>query len=381
MKNHNKIIRIGIDGNEANRENRVGVNAYAYEVMKGLHRMQSEDTLVHYTIFLREEPRTHMPKENAFWKYHVLAGGSLWIVRTLTPYLIRHRHDFNVFWSPNHYTPPVPIVPLVCSVMDVGYLESSGQFAKKDYWQLKLWTAWSLIVSKRILVISESTRKDVKKHYQFVSEKLKTTLLGYDSSLFNTSIKQEQITQVKKKYGLEEYILFMSTLKPSKNIECLLHGWSLVFHEFPKTKLVIAGKKGWLFESIFETVKKLSLTESVIFTDFVLEEDKPGLIAGAKIFVLPSYWEGFGIDVVSAMACGVPVIVSDRGSLPEVVGDAGIIINPDSANTIAEAMKKVLSASQKDYNQMVKDGIFRARQFNWDETARKTQEILISTIR
>jgi glycosyltransferase involved in cell wall biosynthesis len=134
----------------------------------------------------------------------------------------------------------------------------------------------------------------------------------------------------------------MSTLKPSKNVEGLVTAWELVHRKFPHYKLVIAGKKGWLYESIFDVVKAKGLESYIVFTDFVPEDEKPYLIKGAQAFVLPSFWEGFGLDVLSAMAMGVPVVVSDRGSLPEVVGDAGLIVNPDKPESIAQGMIKVL---------------------------------------
>ncbi len=381
MKNTVKPI-IGIDGNEANVENRVGVNTYAYEVLNSIAKLEDDwSTRARVVVYLRSKPLNHMPPETQHFSYKVLHGGGQWILRTLTPHLFMSSTRPRVFWSPSHYIPPVAPMSRVCSIMDLGYLEFSSQFKKYDFWQLKLWSAWSIKNARKVLSISEATRKDIIKHYPGSREKLTTTLLGYDHTIYNTHINPTAIETVKRTYSIgQQYLLFMSTLKPSKNVEGLLRAWARIEKDYPKVTLVIAGKKGWLFEQIFSLTEKLSLEERVVFTDFVRENEKPPLIAGATAFVLPSFWEGFGLDVVSAMACGVPVVISDRGSLPEVAGKAGIVVNPDDDRSIAQGIEKILTASSGEYKERVKMGLHEAKRFNWDNTARETIKVLLSLL-
>lgn len=136
-----------------------------------------------------------------------------------------------------------------------------------------------------------------------------------------------------------------------------------------------------MFDSIFQKVKKLGLEDRVIFTNFVDEADKPALIKGAKLFVLPSFWEGFGLDVLNAMACGVPVVVSDVGSLPEVIGDAGVMVDPKDTESIARGMEEVLLAPVTKYNSMVNKGLTQAKKFSWEKTARETLKIITNVQR
>lgn len=283
----------------------------------------------------------------------------------------------DVFFSPSHYAPPLAPMPRFCSIMDLGYLEFSGQFQKNDFWQLKIWSAISIFVSKAVFAISNSTKKDIVRHYPFARGKVHVTPLAYDRRKFNLDIPDEDVRRIRGRYSIvTDYVLYLGTLKPSKNIEGLIEAFSRIGSKKLKVKLVIAGKKGWMYEPIFEKVKKLNLEDDVIFTDFVDEKDKPALIKGAKVFVLPSFWEGFGLDVLNAMASGVPVVASNVGSLPEVVGDAGILVDPERVDSIAEGIKEVLLAPVAKYNSMVSQGLSQAGKFSWEKTARQTLEVI-----
>src|SRR5258708_2754901 len=346
---------IGIDGNEANLRNRVGVNKYAFEIIWGIYNLlQSEKDLI-IIVYLKDKPLPDMPKENDQFRYKILEGGKVWIVIKLMPYLLTSSEKLDVFFTPSHYVPLFTTIPRVCSIMDLGYLEFSAQFTKYDFWQLKLWTAWSLKVSKAVLTISNATMKDIVRHYPDSKGRVVVTYPGYDEYLTAKPISATAISDVKRKYSIvKDYILYLGTLKPSKNIEGLIKGFHSSKFLNENIKLVIAGKKGWLFENIFRQVKEMGLEDDVIFTDFVDEKDKPALIKGAKVFILPSFWEGFGLDVLTAFALHVPVVASNVGSLPEVVGDAGILVDPNDTEAIAKAIEKTLNMSKNDYDKLVK---------------------------
>ncbi|MFC1625527.1 glycosyltransferase family 4 protein [Patescibacteria group bacterium] len=374
---------IGIDGNEANIKDRVGVNMYAFELLCSISKLQKEwDKKYKLIVYLKNPPLPDMPEQNSNFKYRILPGGGFWIITKLMPDLFLGKARPDIFFSPSHYIPPFAPMPRVCSIMDLGYLKFSGQFRKKDFWQLKLWTAMSIFSSKAVIAISESTRDDIVRHYPFAVRKTHITSLGYDQSKFGKSVSQKEIQKVKKRYSIAyDYILYLGTLKPSKNVEGLIEAYKTLITSHPEILLVIAGKKGWLYDTIFKKVKKLGLEGKVIFTGFVSEKDKPAIIKGAKVFVLPSFWEGFGLDVLSAMACGVPVIVSNVGSLPEVVGNAGYFIDPKSSDDIADKLKKVLTLDKFEYNKVVEKGVSKAQKFSWEETARKTIAIIENVCR
>lgn len=374
-------MNIGIDGNEANVENRVGVNKYAFEIIHGLKIENEKRTNPHNLIvYLKNTPLSDLPKETKNFRYKVLGGGGLWILTKLTPYLFHNPERIEVLFSPSHYVPPLLTIPRVCSIMDLGYLEFTDQFEKKTFWQLKYWTAISIFVSKQVLTISEDAKKDIVRHYPWASKKVNITRLGFESDKFNLKISEDFVRQVKIKYSIVgDYILFLSTLKPSKNVSGLISAYHTLltkkaFKNLPQ--LVVGGKKGWMYNEIFNKVKNLGLEEKIIFTDFIDEEDKPALIFGSKFFVLPSFWEGFGIDILSAYGSSKLAVVSNTGSSPEVAGEAGIYVDPYNIQSIADGMEKVLNMSSVEYNRIVKLGLEQTKKFSWEKCAAKTLDVL-----
>jgi glycosyltransferase involved in cell wall biosynthesis len=372
-----KLLHIGIDGNEANITSKVGVNVYAHRLLVALSKSQNDwKEKYRFTIYLKNLPNKDLPPQNSLWKYKVIPGRGLWIIRKLTPHLIFTKDRPNIFFTPSHYTPPLIPITRICSIMDLGYLMFSEQFKALDYWQLKLWSAYSIMVSKCIISISNATKADIIKHYPKSKDKIHVTPLAYDKDTFNKNISKSKIKKVKDKYANgKEYILFLSTLKPSKNIEGLLKAWSKIHSQFPDYFLVIAGKKGWLYEPIYQKTKDLGLEKRVIFTGFVDEKDKAPLITGAKVFVLPSFWEGFGLDILNAFALKTPVICSFKGSLPEVSGNCALLIDPQKPVQISRAIKKVLTMNKSQYNSMIEKAYKRAQSFDWSRTANQTLEV------
>ena len=141
-------------------------------------------------------------------------------------------------------------------------------------------------------------------------------------------------------------------------------------------KLVIAGKKGWLYEEIFQRVKDLGLKKEVIFTGYVPDKDLPALYKGAKCFVLVSLYEGFGLPALEALSFGVPVVVSKISSLPEVVGNAGVLVDPHDVKDIVKGISEVLNYTEAKRQEMIRRGLKQAKKFSWEKCAKETLEVL-----
>ena len=222
-----------------------------------------------------------------------------------------------------------------------------------------------------ILTDSEATRQDVIGLLHAPPEKVTTVLLAV-SQHFRPAPK-EAVDQLIARYKLPRgYILFVGTFEPRKNLPGLLKAFSLLRSHLPDAPpLVLAGRRGWLYEEVYAQINALGLSEHVTWLEDVPYNDLPALYSAAGALCLPSFYEGFGLTPLEAMACGTPVVVSDRASLPEVVGDAGLLIDPDDPHCIADALQRVIvdTALAADLRQR---GLVRAAIFNWRETARRT---------
>lgn len=223
-----------------------------------------------------------------------------------------------------------------------------------------------------IVTVSQNSRREIAGLMKVPKEKIFVTYNAVDKSIYYPRKDNELI---KRKYGIDTpYILYLGTLEPRKNIPALIRAFLAVSEKFDGLKLVIAGGRGWKSEIIFNLVKELKLEDRVVFTGYVAEEDKPALYSCAEIFVFPSFYEGFGIPPLEAMACGTPVISSNAASLPEVVADAGILVNPCDEEELANEMAGLLYDSGRRGELSIK-GIERSLKFTWEDSARKVLDI------
>jgi len=379
-----QALLIAIDGNEANIENRVGVNQFAFAVLWGIYKSKAKNKKLRvnkFLIFLSGNPRTDLPPETKWWRYEVFGPKRFWTWTGLVKRLYFGKPKPNVLLSLSHYGPGFSPIPFVISIMDLGFLRFPKQFTKKDFFQLKHWTRWSVKKAKKIIAISKFTEKDIIKTYGVGSEKIVVAPLGFqkikDEKLEAKELSKKLKT-VKEKHGIGgNYILYLGTLKPNKNIEGLVDAYHVLYSKLnvSSCKLVIAGKKGWLYQSIFEKVKQLGLENEIIFAGFVPDEEVPILMKGAKLFVMPSFWEGFGIPVLEAMDAGVPVVCSNAASLPEVAGEAALLVNPYNPRDIAEGIRSILT-DQKLRQKLIEKGKEQVKVFSWE----KCSKIILKTL-
>ena len=373
---------IAIDGNEANVRNRVGSNEYAFQILKNIWKTQllSRPRLgITFKVYLKSRPLKDLPEETSWWKYKVLKPKFLWTQWRLPLELIKEKNRIDVFFTPGHYSPRFCPIPLAISIMDLAFLRYPEQFLQKDLWQLKKWTALSVKKANKILAISESTKNDIIKFYDVKPDKIVITYPGINMKNKKQKTKNTY-RKLKNKYKFNDnYFLYIGTLQPRKNLIRLIKAFSSTINHQPSTinHLVIVGKKGWLYDDIFEKVKGLGLEKNVIFTGFISEEEKNSLLQNAFAFILPSLYEGFGFPVLEAMKVSCPVIVSKVSSLPEVAGDACIYINnPKSVDSIYKAMLKMIKLDEDKRKELINKGYQQVKKFSWKKTAEKTLSVL-----
>ena len=363
-------MRIGIDISTLSKQ-AGGINKYILNLVKHLSLIDSKNEYflyAHKKIGL--EPG--LEKANFVMRESKNTHRVLWMQSELPSALKRDK--INVVHSPCYIAPLLSGVPKVLTVHDMTSSLFPGNFTFKHTLIYSTLVPLSIRKAERIITDSESTRNDLVRITKVPAGKITTIHLGVDKEFFPVK-DQEKLRAFREKYSLSgKFILNVGTLEPRKNITRLIQAFGLLKKNNKiEHKLVVAGSKGWLYDEIFDKVNELGLSDDVIFTGFVPDEDLPLLYNCADVFAFPSLYEGFGLPVLEAMACGIPVVASNNSSLTEISGAdaAAVLVDPNSVEAIAEALHKVLSDGSFRQT-LVNKGFQRAKLFNWEDTTRKT---------
>lgn len=368
-------MKVGVDAT-AIPANRAGAGNYIFNLVQALAKIDQDNQYVvfakpeHIAEFSIDQPNFHL------LAVHIVQRRPLRLLweQFVLPELVQ-RYQVEVLHSP-HYTTPIfnssHSVVTVCDMTFFLYPKMHGIMKRVFFQQMMQ------ISSKRadrIIAISESTGKDLLHLLGVTPDKIHTVLLAADDN-FRPIGDCVKVGKICRRYGLQpgEFFLYVGTLEPRKNVPALLHAYKDLLDSGIQERLVIVGKKGWMFENIFATMQILGLENKVIFTGYVPDEDLPYLYNGARLFVYPSLYEGFGLPVLEAMACGTPVVTSNVSSMPEIVGDAGLLVNPHEHSQLAQAIECLIM--DDDLHQSLKErGLERAAQFSWEKTAQETLKI------
>jgi glycosyltransferase involved in cell wall biosynthesis len=261
----------------------------------------------------------------------------------------------------------------VVTIHDVIPLVLPWAFSPKHRWILTTALARIRKQAEVVIVPSTAVAEDVVHYLRVERERITVIPMGC-APRFQPSQEPARVAVIRRRYGLpERYVLFVGTLEPRKNVKTLLQAFAHVIADAPQDglRLVIAGGEGWGREDYLATVAALKMHDYVVFTGFVEDDDLPDLYRGALLFVYPSLYEGFGLPVLEAMACGTPVITSNCTSLPEVAGDAALFVDPTQPEMLAAAISSVMHDGELRQALRAK-GLARARAFSWDAVAEQT---------
>ena len=225
-----------------------------------------------------------------------------------------------------------------------------------------------------LVAVSENTRKDSIRLLDISPSKIFTTPLGV-SKEFSQIHDCDLLEATRQKFHLpEKFILYLGVVEPRKNLPFLLRCYASALEQGLEHQLVIVGRLGWMYQNVFEQVESLALQENVHFAGFIPRQDLPMVYNLADLFVYPSVYEGFGLPVLEAMACGTPVVTSNVSAMPEIVGEAGILLRPNDRAAFTQAMVRLLSGTSERF-ELSKQGITRSAQFTWKRTATDTLEV------
>jgi glycosyltransferase involved in cell wall biosynthesis len=383
-------MRIGIDYTAAVRQG-AGIGRYTRNLVQALLALDAENdyVLLSATGGLGAEPgvaewATSVPWQTAATTRRKVRAVNLPVSDRLLA-VLWHRlrlplwaelacGRLDVFHSPDFTLPPLRAARAVLTVHDLSFIRVPDSAASRLRAYLLQAVPRSVRRADVILADSQSTRSDVIELLRVDPGRVEVLYPGVEERF--QPVPKDALAAVRRRYCLpERFVLSLGTLQPRKNYERLIEAFALLRHEArTEAKLVIVGGLGWMYEGIARRVAELELSDEVLFPGYVSDEDLPALYSLADLFAFPSLYEGFGLPALEAMACGTPVVASNVSSLPEVVGDAALTVDPLDVSALAEAMSRSLNDAGLR-QEMVGRGLARARQFRWPDSAAQLLEV------
>ncbi len=371
-------MKIAIDARST--MNIAGIGRLTFELIRHLGKIDNENE--YYLFFHRNYSKIDEILGSNFKKYIIpFKTGLLFLKLFWHEILIPHHCNklkVDVFHQPDFISARKGSYKKVVTIHDL----STNIFPKTKPLSVRLYyiNYVAKTIKKADIIVADSmnTKKDIIKFYGIKENLIKVVYPGV-MDYFNVIPDKDILDKTREKYKLpEEFILFVGTIEPRKNLVRLLKAFSQVVSQgYKDIYLVISGYKGWLTKQFFTMLDNLKISDKVLLLGYTDEENLPALYNLAKIFVFPSIYEGFGIPPLEAMACGTPVIASNSSSIPEVVGDAAILVDPYNEKILANSILNLLKDTnlQKD---LVDKGLKRARMFSWDKMAREMLQIYTS---
>ncbi len=362
-------MRIGIDA-RIDHYTRGGISNYVKHLLDALAALDADTD--YYVLHSRKDDDPPLPGPNfhpvACWTpcHHRLERWALSVEIA--------RLGLDVLHSPDFIPPAFGYRRSVITIHDLNFLYYPQFLTDESHRYYNEQIEWAVEHTHYILADSYATKSDLVHLLRMPEEKISVVHLAADSAF--RPLPEEKCQPVASRYDLEaDFLLFLGTLEPRKNVPGLLRAYrTLLDGEVTPPPLVLIGGKGWLYDEIFEYVDQLSLHDHLRFLHQVPDEDLPALYNAASVLTTPSFYEGFGLPALEAMACGTPVVVANRASLPEVVGEAGLLVDPEDPDDIAQALTRALTDVALRA-EMREEGLSQAARFSWSRTAQETLNV------
>jgi glycosyltransferase involved in cell wall biosynthesis len=358
-------MTIGIEAERANHPQKTGVEHYAKQLILNLAEIDKTNT---YKLYLRSQPEAWFFKLPKNFSVKVMPFPIFWTQFRLSWEMLFNPVD--ALFIPASALPLIHPKKSFVTIHDIAWKFYPQAFTPFMRWFLDWSTAFACRHAYRIIAVSESTKKDLVKFYSIKPDKISVVHHGYGQRLKINDLRFKSQQSIP-----EKYILFLSTLQPRKNLEGLIEAFKLLKKEDPQLphKLVVVGKPGWKFESILTKINENK--DSVLYLNHVTDAEKWQILKGADALVVPSFYEGFGMQVLEAFEAVVPVAASRTSSLPEVAGDAAIYFDPKNLLEIKTALRTILSDRGLADNLRQK-GTERLKNFSWQKCAFETLNLL-----
>jgi len=317
---------------------------------------------------LRALPRATIPLDVRPFRMGV------WLAHALDVGLERWFPRADIFHATEHLLPRFKNVKTVFTLHDLIFQFFPDYHLPLNRWFLTGAMPHFLRRADAIIAVSECTKRDAIRFYNLPSEKITVIYEAADPALRRVE-DAHTIARVRAEYAQNQpFLLFVSTIEPRKNIRALVDALKILRARGLPHRLLVAGRKGWLYQPTFDHVKQTGMDDAVTFLDFVPDVDLRALYAACEAFVFPSLYEGFGLPPLEAMACGAPVVCANNSSLPEVVGEAALLVDARDPGDIANAVARVISDTNLR-DELRARGFAQARKFSWERAARETLQI------
>lgn len=366
-------MRIGIDASRLAVDKRTGTENYALQIIRGLAQT-SPDSL---TLYFNQPPGLPLLEElqlSRSIEIKSLLFKRLWTHYRLSREMLTQPPD--CLFVPAHVLPLVHPARSVVTLHDLGYLYHPEAHPTKARLYLDISTRWSAIQARKIIAVSQATKTDLVQHYGIAPEKISVIYHGYDKERFQPVANSAVLQAVRQRYGLSSnrFFFYIGTLQPRKNLLRLLEAFERLIKtpEFADVKLLLGGKPGWLSKSILE--KAATMPDKVLLPGYIADTDLPALYSAAAAFVFPSLYEGFGMPVLEALACGCPVVCANSSSLPEVAGEAALYHHPLDSVALEFRLRQILTEPSLT-EALRQKGLAQAAKFSWEKCAAETAQL------
>lgn len=357
---------------------KTGVGIYAINLVRHISEIDRKN---HYTILIQDDEDSFetIQKDNVrfikiYSKIFRILPFRFFFEQVILPFILILK-KVDAIHSLHYSFPLVTFgTTRVVTIHDLTFMKFPYMHTFLKRYYFKAFTCLAAKKADRVICISHSTQKDLI-HLTGIHRN-RIHAINIATSIKNSLLKSKKdINDIKIKFGIQDkYLLFVGMIEPRKNIDKLLLAFDQVHNKYKEYQLVITGPKGWRYGSIFRLINTLESKEKVLFTGYVNDHEKAVLMKHAKLFVYPSLYEGFGLPVLEAMSLGIPTITSNVSSMPEIAGDAAILIDPENSDELYQSIKRLLDDNEL-YSDLKEKSILQSNQFSWGKTAQKTIDV------